>query len=717
MEYTRSVADDQLANSGDGLGFAGIRSYTATAAKHGLTMFDALTRLTKRPWDFRNQREMILRRDRACDTLWRIDALRRGGAVPHLSLTALRERVFSREPAIQRESDAPPGCGGLRERTGLLRLLVGAGPWTLGALLLVMVVQSLLPAATALATVALLESVGRDPAPALVAIAGVVFVGQACSCFVRPLYRIARARIDALHRARLMELLLSTPTITALESQPVQDLVKAATADPMEWVDKTPGDGALGQLSMLVCWAGLTSTAAVVATWSWWLVPVLILPALIVRRINANMWLRHFRIWAAGLTDNRRSQYWGELTSSPAEAKELRTFGFGPWMIDRRQHHLHAQLDSVWADDLRAVREKWKVLLLAVLPLAAVFVVVAVGTSRGHGSVALLAGVLGASWGVFTSLIGSGDALNVEGARPVVRAASSLRRQLGRHGAPGPDPTAAAHLGRETPPLVHFEGVTFRYPGATSDLLKGLDLEIRPGELLAVVGLNGTGKSTLTKLLAGLYEPDSGRITADGVDLRALDLTGWRRLITIVHQDFVRYALTVRQNVALGKVTACLPEAVVVQAAARDAGLSPVVDRLAAGWDTPLSRSRTGGVDLSGGEWQQVALARALYATRMGARVLVLDEPTAHLDVRTEADLFARLSGITRGVSTVLISHRLSTVRQADRIVLLEDGQIRESGTHDELMALGGGYARMFSLQAERFVLGYDDRVPAGALP
>jgi ATP-binding cassette subfamily B protein len=446
-------------------------------------------------------------------------------------------------------------------------------------------------------------------------------------------------------------------------------------------------------------------------------VPVLVLPALIVRRIDANMWLRHFRIWAAGLTDNRRSLYWGELVSSPAEAKELRTFGFGPWIMDRRQHHLHAHLDSVWADDLRAVREKWKVLLLAVLPLATVFVVVAVGTARGHGSVALLAGVLGASWGVFTALIGAGDAMNVEGARPTVQAASSLRRQLGGHGATGPDPTTAAHLGREAPPLVRFEGVTFRYPGATSDVLDGLDLEIRPGELLAVVGLNGTGKSTLTKLLAGLYEPDGGRITADGVDLRALGLTGWRRLITIVHQDFVRYALTVRQNVALGKVTAHLPDDVVVQAAARDAGLSPVVDRLADGWDTPLSRSRTGGVDLSGGEWQQVALARALYATRMGARVLVLDEPTAHLDVRTEADLFARLSGITRGVSTILISHRLSTVRQADRIVLLEDGQIRESGTHDELMALGGGYARMFSLQAERFVLGYDDRVPAGALP
>ena len=144
--------------------------------------------------------------------------------------------------------------------------------------------------------------------------------------------------------------------------------------------------------------------------------------------------------------------------------------------------------------------------------------------------------------------------------------------------------------------------------------------------------------------------------------------------------------------------------------------MSSVLQRLPNGWDTPLSRSRTGGVDLSGGQWQQVVLARALYAVRSGARVLVLDEPTAHLDVRTEFEVFQRLSTVAGGASVVLISHRLSTVRQADRIVLLADGRIAESGSHDELMAAGGRYAEMFRIQAERFTRGYDDRIEEGEL-
>jgi ABC-type multidrug transport system fused ATPase/permease subunit len=153
-----------------------------------------------------------------------------------------------------------------------------------------------------------------------------------------------------------------------------------------------------------------------------------------------------------------------------------------------------------------------------------------------------------------------------------------------------------------------------------------------------------------------------------------------------------------------------------IEAAARDAGLDEVLARLPHGWDTPLARSRTDGVDLSGGQWQQVVLARALYAVRTGARLLVLDEPTAHLDVRTEFDVFQRLAARKQDAGVVLISHRLSTVRQADRIVLLEDGRITESGTHDELMARAGGYATMFAIQADRFNRGYDDRIEEGEL-
>jgi ABC-type multidrug transport system fused ATPase/permease subunit len=264
---------------------------------------------------------------------------------------------------------------------------------------------------------------------------------------------------------------------------------------------------------------------------------------------------------------------------------------------------------------------------------------------------------------------------------------------------------------------VRFEGVSFGYPGREATVLDGLDLTIRPGELLAIVGLNGAGKSTLIKLLAGLYRPSAGRITADGRDIEELGPDAWRRQLSVVFQDFVRYPLTAADNVTLGQATVPRDDEALA-AAAHDAGLGPVLERLPLGWDTPLARNRTDGVDLSGGQWQQLVLTRALYAVRTGARLLVLDEPTAHLDVRTEFEVFSRLAerrGLGQGeASVVLISHRLSTVRQADRIVLLDGGRITESGTHEELIALDGTYATLFAIQAERFLRGHEDRIEEG---
>jgi ATP-binding cassette subfamily B protein len=242
--------------------------------------------------------------------------------------------------------------------------------------------------------------------------------------------------------------------------------------------------------------------------------------------------------------------------------------------------------------------------------------------------------------------------------------------------------------------------------------MKGLDLEIRPGETLAVVGFNGAGKSTLIKLLAGVYRPTSGRITGGGIDIA--EHGQWSAHLAIVFQDFIKYPLTVAENISLGFPGTPDPE--LIRTAIGDAGFGDVVARLESGIDTPLDRSRTGGTDLSGGQWQQLALARALYRIGCGAKILVLDEPTAHLDVRTEHALFDRLAALTEGITTVLVSHRLSTVRRADRIVLLADGTVAESGTHAELIALDGTYAHMYRLQAERYRSGFDDRLEEGEL-
>jgi ATP-binding cassette subfamily B protein len=287
------------------------------------------------------------------------------------------------------------------------------------------------------------------------------------------------------------------------------------------------------------------------------------------------------------------------------------------------------------------------------------------------------------------------------GSAQALRAFDELRGLLAPRRGTDRHPVAR-FTGAEAPPLVRFEQVRFSYPGTGREILSGVDLQIAPGEMLAIVGLNGAGKSTLMKLLSGLYTPGSGRITADGRPIGEDGLAWWRRKVTVVFQDFVRYPLPLLDNVVLGRADVP-PDAEAARTAAAEAGLSEVVDRLPAGWDTPLARSRPGGVDLSGGQWQQVVLARALYAVAKGTRLLVLDEPTAHVDVRTEFEIFKRLAGQRGDTSVVLISHRLSTVRLADRIVLLADGKITEAGTHDELMAANGSYARLFRIQAERF--------------
>jgi ABC-type multidrug transport system fused ATPase/permease subunit len=224
-------------------------------------------------------------------------------------------------------------------------------------------------------------------------------------------------------------------------------------------------------------------------------------------------------------------------------------------------------------------------------------------------------------------------------------------------------------------------------------VLEGLDLVIPAGSSLAIVGQNGAGKTTLAKLLCRLYDPQAGAIEIDGIDVREFEVASWRSRLTAVFQDFTRFEWPLRDNVA---PTGAPDE--VVQAALREAGAADL-----AGLDTILARGYEGGTDLSGGQWQRVALARALCAVQLGTGVVVLDEPTAQLDVRGEAEVFDRVLAASRHCTTILISHRFSTVRHADRICVLEHGKVVELGTHDELMARGGRYRTMFDLQARRF--------------
>jgi ATP-binding cassette, subfamily B, bacterial len=253
---------------------------------------------------------------------------------------------------------------------------------------------------------------------------------------------------------------------------------------------------------------------------------------------------------------------------------------------------------------------------------------------------------------------------------------------------PSGDRTADGTPARE----IRFRDLSFGYPGGPL-VLDHFDLSIPAGSSLAIVGQNGAGKTTLAKLLCLLYDPRAGAIEIDGVDVRAMDLASWRSRVTAVFQDFIRLELPLRDNVAPGGAPdEAIREALAAAGAANLASL-----------DTVLARGYEGGTDLSGGQWQRIALARALCAVTRGAGVVLLDEPTAQLDVRGEAEIFDRLLAATRHCTTILISHRFSTVRHADRICVLERGRVVELGTHDELMALNGRYRTMFDLQAQRF--------------
>ena len=241
-----------------------------------------------------------------------------------------------------------------------------------------------------------------------------------------------------------------------------------------------------------------------------------------------------------------------------------------------------------------------------------------------------------------------------------------------------------------------FENVGFRYPGSDCWAVRHLTFSIRPQERVALVGENGAGKTTLVKLLARLYDPDEGKILLDGVDLREYDLESMRRNIGVIFQDFVRYEFILKENIGVSQVDALGDEARIREAARRSLADS-VAARLEKGYEQMLGHRFDGGVELSGGEWQKVALGRAYMRE---AQVLILDEPTASLDARAEYEVFLRFAELTKGKMAVLISHRFSTVRMADRIIVLRGGELVDQGTHEELLARGGLYAELFGLQA-----------------
>jgi ABC-type multidrug transport system fused ATPase/permease subunit len=563
--------------------------------------------------------------------------------------------------------------------------------WTWWAVVLL---HGVVPALFAVATGVLVSAVQRgDPLAGPLAIVGLAFVAMQ---IVTPLQTAVSHnlgdRVAAFLYDRLTAACVRPEGVAHLEDESLttdltvaRDFDLGMTGPPLSYSMDFIAGGLVGTI-------GGFAAAAVLFGFSWWAPPVLA-----GAWLSTHWLLRESAIWHDRNTDDVRSaqrdaHYAYRLAVDPPASKELRLFGLVGWTIERfvaRRTRLH-QLQY----EATRLRERPLAWCLLIVSAANVVVLWSLASAAANGLVSLGEAVVYAQCAVGTSLIAFGG-LNwaLDGASAPVAAVSRLEPAMAAAGRLAPGHRGAAGLpSRE----IRFRNVTFAYPGGLK-VLDGFDLVLPAGSSLAIVGQNGAGKTTLAKLLCRLYDPDSGAVEVDGIDLRELDAASWRSRVAAVFQDFVRLELPLCDNVAPRGA----PDDVVLAAleAAGAAGLADV--------NTILARGYANGTELSGGQWQRVALARALSAVTMGAGVVLLDEPTAQLDVRGESEIFERILAATRRCTTILISHRFSTVRHADRICVLEKGKVVELGTHDELMALNGRYRTMFDLQAQRF--GHED--------
>lgn len=430
------------------------------------------------------------------------------------------------------------------------------------------------------------------------------------------------------------------------------------------------------------------------------LLPLVVLggiPVLLTSRRESRL---EFTFSVSQTVNLRWRQYFTLLQTGRDEAKEVRAFGLARW--------LRARFDDTYQRYLVALRQHVrKRTILAVV-------------GQVGSAVVLAATLLVLVWLISAGQIGvAGAGAAIVAIRMLANQVQSLFRgvqtifesglflddldgflQLGAD-------AREEDTGAEAPSgfgVLEASDVRFRYPGSQTEALRGINVRLEAGQVVALVGENGSGKTTLAKLLAGLYRADAGNITWDGHDIREFRPSSLRERITVVFQDFVRYALPAAENISVGRVDVA-PDPQRIHDAAQAAGAAKALESLPQGYQTILSRLFQGGRELSGGQWQRVALARSFYRD---APLVILDEPTASLDPRAEHQLFSTLRSALHGRSALFISHRFSTVRGADRIYVLGDGQVVEEGNHEQLMRAGGRYAELFRLQADAYVAGED---------
>jgi ATP-binding cassette, subfamily B, bacterial len=595
--------------------------------------------------------------------------------------------------------------------SSIIRIVPQAGPAVIVAALLNLVI-GVLPLAFVVATsvaIARVPALGHSahdawgPVLAAMVLAIVVLLLQsALSPFQAAFTELISRRVDGLCTRRLMRCTLAEAPVPQLEQAAVLDKLSDARRGLVEYF-VTPGAAAAGLVTLIARYAQLLGAVVIVGIVLGPLAAFLIAAAALVARCGNRGSLSRWSVIIDRLGSARRKMFYIFDTGSElAAAKEIRVLGTLPWWRARAEQESDAYLRPLWRDRRRIYLGPFIWFSLAVLAGAAA-VLVLLRNAAAHGglsvldlSLAIQAILIPLRFGVFFpeadvqtqyGMLAHDSILQIE--RAAAAGASQLR--------------SGQRSAQDVPrSAIRFEQVSFAYPGSDHQVLDLVDLELPAGTSTAIVGLNGAGKTTLVKLLARLYEPTGGRIRVDGTDLGEFDIRSWQRRLAVIYQDYIRYEFDAATNIGLGAPDR-MHDLDALERACAWAGATEVIDSLPQGLRTVLSSRYQGGTDLSGGQWQRIALARALFATDAGASVLVLDEPTAQLDVRAEVAFFDRFLELTQGLTTVVISHRFSTVRRAQRIVVLEHGRITEQGNHEELLALGGRYAELFELQARRF--------------
>ncbi len=604
-------------------------------------------------------------------------------------------------------------------RLKIARLLPTAGRGLGSSLVVINVVLGLLPVAFILSTSAV---VGRVPAAvangsdsaafgdlvvAFLCAAG-SFAGQQMLVPIQmALGERIKRRVDGRLRDQAVNTVMQSTSIGPMEDDETLSALSEATR-LFDGSVNTPGMACAGLLALIARYVRLVAILLVVANVATWPAAASLGGAVLLFRIGNRGGLRkYFGVWRQVAGVNRRVRYLRHLAMGGFAAKELRIFGAVDWLIQRYTACFFEAYERV------AVRRREIYLkpYLAYTPIGlavGAWVMALLARRASLGLISLSEVVVGLQAVTMALLLGEFYAesdVPTQYGMQTVAALDEVQRRVRRF-----QPSSARGL--PVLPLLPteslmFDRVSFRYPGASRMVLSGPTFELRAGKSTAIVGINGAGKTTLVKLLTRLYEPTGGTIRADGIDIAAFNPMAWRRQVSVIFQDFIRYELSAADNIAFGAPHVPRDQRN-VEWAAEQAGILESLSALRLGLQTPLARAYQDGVDLSGGQWQRVAIARSLYALRAGARILIMDEPTSALDIRAEAAFFDRFVELTRGLTSLLISHRFSSVRRADHIVVIDQGSVVEQGSHADLMAFGGQYASLFRLQAERFASGMD---------